>query len=303
MPEVCEVRLTALYLNSKLKTRYLTNIEIVNGRYINKPLPGYEEFMKNRKYKFKSVNSKGKFIWFELEEPKSKETWWLMNGLGLEGRWSFKKISSQRIKFTIEDDKRKYTLWFCDQRNFGNLRFTKDRSVLDKKLNNLGPDLLQESFSSKDMYDRIKKFVGKSTARKNMKLVKVMLNYQEKGIGSGIGNYLSAEILYRAKISPHCTMQSLIDNPKYVDNLTEAIKFIIKLCFLTVISKYTDHFEIWIKNNRDKYNYHKDVNIGKNTFSYKVYRKDKDEFGNIVTGEEIIKGRKTYWTPKIQMCV
>lgn len=305
MPEVCEVRLTALYLNAKLKGRELTRIKVVDGRYMHKPIPGYDDHMKNNKFRIIKVNSKGKFIWFQLQNLETNERVWLMNGLGLEGRWSFKKIDNKRIKFIIRDTKlnKKYTLWFCDQRNFGNLKFVNDKSEFNKKIKNLSPDLLQESFTGEELYDRIIKFVGKSKSRMDMKIVKVLMNYQERGIGSGIGNYLSAEILYRAKLSPHCSMQSLIDNKKYVFELAKAIKYVIKLCYYTVSSKYTSHFEPWIKKNRGKYDYHNDVDIGNIEFEYVVYRKGKDKLGNIVNGEKILGTRKTYWVPKIQTCV
>ena len=46
----------------------------------------------------------------------------------------------------------------------------------------------------------------------------------QTAIGSGIGNYLSAEILYRAKISPHKTIAQICRNKKISDRLAKAIQ-------------------------------------------------------------------------------
>ena len=48
-------------------------------------------------------------------------------------------------------------------------------------------------------------------------------------IGSGIGNYLAAEILYRAKISPHRLGTDMSEDD--LDNLTFWIKYMVKLAY------------------------------------------------------------------------
>jgi len=59
MPEVCEVYLTTLYPKTKLLGTYITNINILGGRYSKKPLKGLKDFKKTFPYKIVNIDSKG----------------------------------------------------------------------------------------------------------------------------------------------------------------------------------------------------------------------------------------------------
>jgi formamidopyrimidine-DNA glycosylase len=132
----------------------------------------------------------------------------------------------------------------------------------------------------------------------------MMEQNKKNGIGSGLGNYLVPEILYRAKISPHRHVGDL--SKKDVENLLDSMKYIIKLCYVTNTTDYVSHLSKFLKTHRNKIksgkfpNYISDIKIEDDKSDFKVYRKKIDEFGNKIIGEEIIKGRTTYWCPDVQ---
>jgi formamidopyrimidine-DNA glycosylase len=196
---------------------------------------------------------------------------------------------------------------------------TSSRNKLLEKLEKLGPDFLKEDFTNEDFYMRIKKYLTTKTGKLNLsrmkkKIVQVLMEQQLcKGFGSGLGNYLIVEILYNARISPHKTIYEIFCNRLILDSLSKAIKYIVKLSFETNISGYIGHLDKDIKkfiynlrkdiklHDNHENNYHKKVQIKKNKFSFKVYRKKKDPHGNIVKVEKnLIKNRTTYWSPTVQ---
>jgi formamidopyrimidine-DNA glycosylase len=169
MPEVCEVVLTAQYLVTKLKGRYLTGLHVVGGKYKRLQLPGKNLIGDHQPLRVQNVDSKGKFMWFELVDPKGVEVY-LMNNFGLTGEWSFKKSNSDRVIFVMETDpyskdNRKYKLRYSDARNFGLLQLTTKRDVLDSKINKLAPDLLKTDFTANDFIGWVRSYLSKSKKR------------------------------------------------------------------------------------------------------------------------------------------
>jgi len=201
MPEICEVALTAQYLTTKLKNRYITGIHIVAGKYTHQALPGKDLIPKYQPLKVIKIDSKGKFMWMELKNLDNVEIY-ILNNFGLTGEWSFYDDKSDRVIFDVETHpnephNKKYKLHYADARNFGLLQITDDRKVLDNKINKLAPDILKTSFSVKDFIGWVHNYLKKSPKRKDVPIVKALLQQDLKtGIVSGIGNYLSSEILY-----------------------------------------------------------------------------------------------------------
>ncbi len=310
MPEIVEVALTALYLNNEIVGKKLKKINVTGGRYSRHTMKGLSAIKKDLPLKITKVNSKGKFMWFELEKG-----YYIMNTYGLEGGWTITKLSKKdhsNVEFELVGQD---NLYFTDSRNFGTIEITTDKNKIIDKLNSLGPDLLKESFTNKQFYDRIDSIVKNKSGtinklRANVPIIKVLMNQKSK-LGSGLGNYLAVEALYHSKISPHTKIGIIAKNKKLTERLGKSIKYIIKLSFMTAevgyLSDLDDGFDKFIKkvrkqakNKNSKYNYHKNTTIGKNKFNFIVYRQKQDLKGNPVKGDKIIKGRTTYWVPKVQ---
>lgn len=284
MPEVCEVALTAEILNSKLKSKTITSINFIGGRYStkdNRKKVGYYKFIKSLPIRIKKVDSKGKFMWFDLVNSKG-ERWYIWNTFGMTGMWSFTKQKFDACHITTSDGT---ILYYSDLRRFGTFKFDDDTFALEKKVKILTPDFLKDDFDLDTLL------------RKHKKPIMNVLTDQKHG--SGIGNYLIAEILYHAKISPHRNCDTLTD--KEIKMLTYYIKYIIKLCYLCGGTEYMGHLTEEITDFTPQ-NYHPDIHVKKKDlkkFSFNVYRQPTDPLGNEVVADK--RGERTmYWVPDVQ---
>lgn len=312
MPEVVEVCLTAIFLNSKLKNKNITDIIIHGGRYKRHGMDNLSYFKKSLPIKINKVDSKGKFMWFELSN--GQDMIFIMNTFGLEGEWGFTKKKHSNVEFIIQNK----SLYFTDSRNFGTITITNSEEVFCNKHSSLAPDFLKTDFTNKEFYNRIEDYILDKNgnilkSRANKEIIKILMTQNEPAsLGSGLGNYLSVEVLYRAQISPHKKMLDLYRDKNLCNKLAQSIKYITKLSFMTADIGYLEHLDIkmtgFIKNLRNtinenkkhKYHFHPSVNINNNVFKFKVYRQKTDSKGNKVKGDKIINGRTTYWVPTVQ---
>ncbi|CAH6421232.1 Formamidopyrimidine-DNA glycosylase [uncultured virus] len=311
MPEVVEVFFTAIYLNNKLKNKQIREINILKGRYTKQHLNGLSSFKKNLPLKIKKIQSKGKFLWFELSGKNGN--YYILNTLGMTGEWGFQKNENSNISFNIEDpNSNKVKLYFTDYRNFGTVILTKNVKKLEAKKNKLAPDFLTDSFDNEEFYQRIKNFITKKNEinqiKANKNIVSVLMD--QTALGSGIGSYLAQEQLFKAKISPHKKLIEFYNDKKLSDQLAYSIKYIIKLAYLTATIGYMEHlnpnmknfierFRAKIKNNpKNKYNFHPEIDINNDVFSFKIYRQKLDPIGNkVLTDKTLVKGRTIYYSP------
>lgn len=309
MPELCEIVLTAQYLHDKIINRNITNVNIVKGKYTRESFEGYD-LLKNQTNKIIDINTKGKFMWFILMDDK-KEFVYMMVWFGLTGGFNVlnhanidaNTDTNLRIEFNLDNQ---YKLYFYDQRNFGRIVVTKDKKKLDSKLKELAPDYLKQNRSTNDLFNDYKEFLNKYPKKNDMLIVVFLQNQKtNESIGSGIGNYLSVEILYRAKISPYRKINSLSD--KEIKLLCRMIRDIVKLCYVNNKTGYMKEFGDFIELHRNGVkngsypNYLPDIDVDSlKPFEFMVYRKDKDPEGNEVKADKIIDGKTTYWVPSVQ---
>ena len=277
MPEILEVFVTSSYLDNKLKNKILSSIKILSGRYKS------SKFNLDLPVKIIRVKSIGKFIWFELDNNK-----YILNTLGLTGMWSFKKNKYSRIKFSGPE----FNLYYSDMRNFGTVKISSKKD-LDKKINKLSPSIL-DNFTDREFYTRIMNYKNKQDY-----IIEALMN-QESGLGSGIGNYLSAEILYRAKMSPYTRIKDITRMRS--NKLSEAIKYIIKIIYLTGDMKYLDDdLDKYLVKLRKKFKLYPGVLVNTSKiFEYQVYKLKRDKDDHDIVGDKIITGRTTYWCPDVQ---
>ena len=258
MPERIEIQIMIENLNKKYKDTTLLNINICSGRYKKHGSPkDYTKFIKLLPLKIKKFNVKGKFIWLTFHDSP----WIIYFTLGLTGHFKYDENGKYcRYQFLLDKGK------FCmdDMRNFGTLSFTNDKSFLNNKLDKLGIDVFSKDFT----YKNFKKIIS---GIKEDKLIGMIL--LEQRYISGIGNYLRADMLYTAKISPFRTIRSL------------QIKD-IKILFSSIRKVINESYK-----QQKKYGLH--------GYDFLVYKKKKTKQNEEVS-HDLIGKRHIYWVKSVQ---
>jgi formamidopyrimidine-DNA glycosylase len=272
MPELPEVARVALTLNEGLKERRINRIHVHSGRYSRHGEPeGLEEFRESLPVKIMEVSFRGKFILFEGVNRRGNQVW-IWNTLGMGGNWRKERTKHGHVEFELEDGG---SYFFTDIRNFGTLKFVDSPEKTSEKLNSIGPDHLNSEITDSVFKSRLMKFPKKT-------LPEVLM---DQSLIGGIGNYIKAEVLYRCKLSPHRTVESLSDQD--FSNLNRETKKVVVGSFLNGgATLYT--FE------------NTDGERGEYSFELKVYNKSFCEMGFPVIRETTKDKRTTHWVPQIQ---
>lgn len=308
MPEGPEITITEQYLKTKIRKKKLESVEVLSGRYTHQTLTGLD-FMQNTPLTIEEIGSKGKFLWIRFTDISGKSIY-MLNTFGMTGRWSFKDDPNARIRFAIRSNTthgKSYTLYFIDPRNFGTIEFTDKESELNKKIEKLAPDVLKSGITDDDLVVMINNLIEKSKGKKirskqkNLNLVKVLMD--QEMLVSGIGNYLSSEILYDAKLNPHRDLSDLSDTD--IRRLAHSIRKITKYAYYDNGTGYMEHFKNFMKTHSKRIdegifpNYISDIAPAKG-FQFKVYQKEKDPKEHKVQQDEILKDRTTHWVKEVQ---
>lgn len=271
MPELPEVARTTYSLNQRIQGRDLNEVIVHSGRYSKHGDPqGLDRFREDLPAKLEHVKFQGKLILFEFT-GKSGKTWWAWNTLGMSGGWRSEHTKHGHVEFKTETE----SVYFTDARNFGTLKFTDDKAETEKKKNSIGPNHLTDTITD----DLFKKRLMKLP---NSTLAEVLMNQSLIG---GIGNYIKAEVLYRAKLSPHRIVSSLSD-AEFAE-LNKATQEVI-------VSSYTSRGAT-IKTYKGM-----DGESGDYVFSFHVYGRSICENGFTVVKEITKDSRMTHWVPQIQ---
>jgi len=278
MPEGPEVTIVSENLNKLLKNKYIHSYQLTdNGRYRKKGPDNCIPFGDSLPLKVKKVENKGKLIFFTFTDGKKE--FYMLNTLGMSGVWHKETGKHTCFIFEYTSSKecvKKEKLYFIDQRHFGTIKFLTSKEDLEKKLKDIGPDMLNDSKMSLELFkERMMKY-------KHWNLVKALMCQK---IISGIGNYLKSESLYHAKISPLLKVEDLSEDQFY--QLYQSIR-------LKIVSSYNDG-GVSVKNFSDI-----DDKKGQYHFSFEVYGKKEDKFGNKVERVVLADKRSTFYVPKIQ---
>jgi formamidopyrimidine-DNA glycosylase len=268
MPEGPECKHYANALNELLAGNTIYGIKIIAGRYTKAAPDGLAEDL--FPIHIKKVDAKGKFIYFETADGS-----FIWNTLGLTGGWSLDAGKNTRIVFNTAS----IQLFYSDQRNFGTLKFKCSKEDTLKKLNELGLDLLGADTSS-TLKNSFKIFsLKKNRDRTLAEIVMDQANY------AGVGNYIKAEALYKAKLSPHRSGASL--NEDDITNLHRAIHSVINDSYNSKTFALKDYESLPEPEPQ--------------VFQKVIYRRVKDPLGNEIKAEDTKDKRTTYWVPAIQI--
>jgi formamidopyrimidine-DNA glycosylase len=279
MPEGPEVTRVTTQLNSVVKSTLLDSITVLSGRYSKKAPDNFFEFesaLNRGALLIKGVYNKGKFIWWELEHD-----WFIFSTLGMSGRYSLQKDTHSRVVFEVTKAYNRYTesfpVFYEDIRNFGTIKFINDRNILNKKLDSIGPDMLNNPCSVSNFLEIARKHNNKS-------IVKFLM--EQKYI-SGVGNIYKSESLFLSKISPLNYVKDLSDSE--LVTLYNSIISILKEAYKTggsTIQTYKDLYG-------DEGSYPKKSRL-------LVYNQKTDIYGNKVEKVILDDQRTTYFSPDIQ---
>ncbi len=268
MPEVAEVRRIVDQMSEVILNQTLESIQILSGRYLKSKPENYIDFTNALQMRITNLNCKGKFIYFETDS-----VWNIWNTLGLTGGWTKDSENEHnRLKFNFANID---PVYFYDIRNFGTIKFCKSEAALLKKIKSLGPDILQEVIPD-NVFKSLLRAKGKKT------LPEVLM---DQSVLAGVGNYIKAESLYLAKISPHRLASSLTDDEYSL--LNQAIH-----------SVATESY----KSGGSTFRSYADFNGEGGSFAsrFMVYGQSKDPKGNVVVREETKDKRTTFWVPNVQ---
>ena len=271
MPEGVEVRLSA-ELIKPLVVGKTTAVFFMSGRYQLSNPEGLQEFAD--KSKVLDVQTKGKFMYWSFENDE----WYMFNTFGMSGQWSPKKGKHPALGITFVDGSEVY---FNDPRHFGTIKFVKGKEKLKEKLNNLGWDPLEISYN-----ESVHKFITLhlQSPKYSTKCIGEIL--MDQSLFAGVGNYVRAESLYRAKISPWRLSRDLTNEE------------IVSLCqsVVYVMQESYDHQGATILTYKDAYGAE-----GKYSSCFKVYGKKTDPLGNTIKKETTPDKRAIHWCPAIQV--
>jgi len=118
MPEGPEVTIVTKQLNGIVQNKTIKDIEMISGRYLKKEPVGFTNFLDYAINEFPQtvlgVNNKGKFIYWLTTSGV------IFSTLGMTGTYKTKDNKYARVKWTFTDNS---TVYYCDMRNFGTLKF------------------------------------------------------------------------------------------------------------------------------------------------------------------------------------
>lgn len=214
MPESAECKLTAEYLKETLCGRVITDWIFLSGQYENYYPRGYKEFNESLPLFVEDIGCKGKLIYFICFNENKR--FYILHSLRMTGRWQHNQDDHCRWYVEVE---RKRKVWFRNPRCLATLHFTTNTDTFQSLLDKLGPDILTEEFTMNVWKSLVEK-------HKNKNITAFLMN---QNIISGCGNYIKAEVLYYAKVSPLRKMKTLTNNE--IEKLYEGLRIIPRIAY------------------------------------------------------------------------
>lgn len=267
MPEGPEVRKTADWLKSNVDGCVIRSVDFA-GRFAKQPISRLEE-LKNRKCV--GVRCRGKVIVLDFDNGLSA-----ISTLGMSGKWTRLEEKHAALKLGCELPPTRGILpvYYVDQRRFGNFKVTDTRDATSR-LDELGWDALQEPNMAGKARVRAIKHVKKAIGDVLLK----------QDVFAGVGNYIRAEAMYRAKVNPD---RLVINMPPAVwDPLCQAVADVMKESY----SRGGASLQTF---------YDGDGNRGDHVDFLEVYGKSHDPHGNPVERKKDKGGRTVWYVPAIQ---
>jgi DNA-formamidopyrimidine glycosylase len=273
MPEGPELSLSRDFLRRIIVGKMLCAVcRTQTGRYADVCPRGFD--VPRDKQHVMSVDVKGKFMWWTLGPATPT---YVFTTYGMSGQWHTSQTKHTALEISFDDGTGVdgTMLFFNDPRHFGTVGFVYDTEELERKLASLGPDMLNDPPTVTTFIECLRAHPERSLCRALM----------DQRVISGVGNYIKAESLYAACLSPHRKVQDATDDELSV--LRQAIIDVMQASYTlggTSIRTYTNV----------------DGSQGKMQDRLAVYNKRIDPLGNFVINEKTDDSRTTWWVPNVQ---
>jgi len=287
MPEGPEVYTFGLELFDYFQNNILTKIKILSGKYKKKKFVGYNLLKKLLPSNILSVSTYGKILLLQLESDN-----YIIITFGMTGFITSNNIIHNHIEFvTKKSEQYNQRLFYNDQRNFGNI-YVLSNDLLNKKIKDLGPDLLDDKTTFQIFKNRFNIY------KKKYPDTEICLSLIDQSFICGIGNYLRSEILYYSKINPYRQLKSISNNDvKYIyENAYNLMRYYASIQININDFDHLKSFKIYKSDL--KY----DLKLTPKSVGrvFMIYEQTYDIHNNKVSKEKI-KGRSIYWVKNIQI--
>ena len=231
MPELPEVETVRRGLEHWVQGRTLTSIEALHPRATNPRSIAPLDLATGSKVL--KISRRGKFLWFELDQPFA-----LVAHLGMSGQFRVQPLGQEdekhlRVRIGLDKSRNysgrastrknrisdQFELRFIDQRTFGWLALSNMNGSHPELVAGIAPDVFDPEF---DISAVIKKIRAKKSEIKRVLL--------DQSVMSGVGNIYADESLWLAKIHPHTMAHDL--SAKKIQRLIEATSTIMSQALL-----------------------------------------------------------------------
>ena len=195
--------------------------------------------------------------------------------------WFERALDHLNVELVMDNGLRAY---FYDQLSFGTLKVITDKNGLEKKLKELGSDIMDLETT----FEIFKKQITKKTNYKKM-IGNVIVNQR---VISGVGNYLRADALWMSKISPFRLVEDITD--KELELIYKSIRALM----------WGDYdYDFALKKGFINKGFKIPHDYGREFF---IYRQETDLEGNKVSKKELFEGsqkRFIYWVASVQKAI
>jgi formamidopyrimidine-DNA glycosylase len=273
MPEGCELRISCEKIKPIIQGKQIVNVVMgKSSRFAKNPIANWQEILSI----VEDINVKGKLMYWKLSNGH-----YMLNTYGMTGQWSQTETKHSAVSLYYTDPnftsieemtaKCQY-LHFNDPRHFGTIKIVNQQQ-LDEKLSSLGWDPLSENLNID--------WVVKKT-NKNKPIGQILMDQK---VFCGVGNYIRAEALYRAKINPWRFGKEL--SKEQIEELCQHIIDVMQESYRLQGASFLTYANV-------------DEERGKYSGFFKVYAQKTDPNGYSIIREEM-GDRTIHWCPEVQV--
>jgi formamidopyrimidine-DNA glycosylase len=191
MPELPEVEVVRVGLETHVLDRAITAVEVLHPRPVRRHLAGPDDFAARLTGRtFTAAHRRGKYLWLALDNGDA-----LLGHLGMSGQMLVQPPGAPdernlRVRFSLAGpDHPDVELRFVDQRMFGGLSISDGGADLPPEIAHIARDPLDAGFDDEAFVRRVR--------RSQSGIKRLLLN---QAIISGVGNIYADEGLWLARL-------------------------------------------------------------------------------------------------------